>query len=227
MLAHQGKLPHFEQASQQGRRKHQARRRNGGWPYQEAQVTREGPMKIRTSIAAAGLAALATTAAADNLTGTYAGALAGQTRLDDGDVDYKKFTWGFFVGHQFNENAALELGFYKPRAIKDTVYIGTTPIDFTATYSVFALSVLGSVPFSETWSGYARAGVASSKLKLNATSGSQSASDSDTSTDFVYGVGISAALQGVKLRFEYTRITADTKPQTLSVSLAWYFRPKQ
>lgn len=165
-------------------------------------------MKFRKSILAGAVAAICVgSAGAAEGSGFYVGALAGSTDFNFNDVDYSKseFTWGLFTGWQFNKNFAAELGYYKPGSISESDGTDSAKI---STHTI-ATTLIGSYPFNDKWSVFARVGAAFPKVKVSANFDGGSDSASDSSTELLYGGGVGLALNRVQLRLEYQRVDSD------------------
>jgi opacity protein-like surface antigen len=145
--------------------------------------------------------------------GFYVGALAGLTGFHLSDSNYNKsaFTWGLFTGWQFNKNFAAELGYYTPGSISESLGADSVKI---STHTI-ATTLIGSYPFNDKWSVFARLGAAFPKVKATVNIGGESDSASDTSTELLYGGGVGLALNRVQLRLEYQRVESDLMDASL------------
>lgn len=148
--------------------------------------------------AALGLAAFGAQAADGGKTGFYAGAGVGQSFVDEGAYDDEDTAFSAFGGYQFHRNFALEAGYTDFGKIKPA---GTGP-DLEA--QSVSLTAVGILPFTEKFSGYAKAGF--QRWDLDKAIPGLTGSLDDSGTDPVYGAGLQYRFNDtVALRAEYTR----------------------
>jgi len=127
-------------------------------------------------IAAAALATLASSAFAATPNTFYAGVDAGSTKIDDfGD---NKGSYGAFLGYNFHENFAAEIG--ARRLGSWTVFGADVDAD------QYQASVIGTLPLQNNFNVFGRLGY--NKLKANASYNGQSADADDSGV--LYGVGV-------------------------------------
>jgi OOP family OmpA-OmpF porin len=128
--------------------------------------------------------------------GFYAGAGVGQSFVDEQQYDDEDTAFSVFGGYQFNKYFALEAGYADFGKIEpegaDTAY----------------LTAVGSVPITERFSAYAKAGFHRWNLDTELP-GLVSSSD-DSGTDPTYGVGVQYRFtDNVALRGEYSRFEVE------------------
>lgn len=114
----------------------------------------------------------------------YAGADVGRTKIDgirDRDTSY-----GAFAGYNFHQNFAVEGGY---RVLADKEWRSGT-VRASGKVDQLSLSVIGSLPVSESFSVYGRLGL--NRLEAKATLDNLSAKDDETKA--LYGVGVSYAI---------------------------------
>jgi OOP family OmpA-OmpF porin len=156
---------------------------------------------MRAVVLAAALTAAAPAPAQD--TGFYAGGALGQAKAKDfcsqitaggfvGGCDDKDTAWKIFGGYQLNPNLGVELGYVD---LGDFTANGTVlgaPVSASAEAKGFELVGVGSLPFTQQLSGYAKAGAFRWDVDTRTTVGSAG----DKGTDFTYGLG---------LKYDFTR----------------------
>ena len=145
-------------------------------------------MMKKIAIAIAAIASMtASTAFADAYIGGGIG--QGHVNLDcEGAATCKTTNTGYkiFGGYKFTPNIAGEVTYFdfgKARAADPGL-----SLDLKATGFGLGVAFLGD--FAPQWSGVARLGIASNKVKASATLGSLAGSDSETSTNAYAGFGI-------------------------------------
>jgi len=130
--------------------------------------------------------------------GFYAGVGAGQSSVDERGYDDEDTAFSAFGGYQFNRYFGLEAGYadfgkLEPRAVGERV-------DANSAY----FTAIGTLPFTDRFSGYARAGV--QRWDLDRAVPGLTGSNDDNGNDPVYGVGLQYRFNDhVALRGEYTR----------------------
>ncbi len=154
-------------------------------------------MLSRTLLAALlGAAAFGAQAAEDH--GFYAGAGAGQSFVDEGAYDDEDTAFSAFGGYQFNRYFGLEAGYADLGELES----GTAGAALEAGSAY--LTAVGTLPFTEKLSGYAKAGM--QRWDLDTAIPGLAGTGDDTGTDPVYGVGLQYRLtDAVALRGEYSR----------------------
>ena len=130
--------------------------------------------------------------------GFYAGAGVGQSFVDESNYDDEDTAFSVFGGYQFNRYFGLEAGYadfgkLEPRG---------TGAELEAN-SVY-LTAVGTVPFTDKFSGYAKAGF--QRWDLDRAIPGLTGTAKDDGTDPVYGLGLQYRFNDlVALRGEYTR----------------------
>jgi OOP family OmpA-OmpF porin len=148
--------------------------------------------------AALGLAAFGAQAADGDKTGFYAGAGVGQSFVDEGAYDDEDTAFSVFGGYQFHRNFAVEAGYTDFGKIAPS---GVGP-ELEATSA--SITALGILPFTEKFSGYAKAGF--QRWDLDSAIPGLTGTSDDNGTDPVYGAGLQYRFNDtVALRAEYTR----------------------
>ena len=109
---------------------------------------------LTRSILAVALGAFALGAQADERPGFYAGAGAGQAMIDDGALDDEDTAFSAFGGYQFTPYFGLEAGFADFGEIEPLGSAGPK-LEGDSGYLV----AVGTVPFTDSFSAYAKAGV--------------------------------------------------------------------
>ena len=138
--------------------------------------------------------------------GFYAGAGVGQSFVDEGIYDDEDTAFSVFGGYQFNRYFALEAGYADFGKIEADVLAPELEAD-----SAY-LTAVGSLPITEQFSAYAKAGFHA--WNLDAELPGLIDSD-DSGTDPTYGVGLQyrftdlIALRGEYSRFEVEDADAD------------------
>jgi OOP family OmpA-OmpF porin len=139
--------------------------------------------------------------------GFYIGADVGNSNAS---VDYQGYSssksdvaWGIHGGYKFSPYLATEIGYRDFGKFEDN-FSNTAKLSLEA-QAVHA-SVIGSYPFTETFSAYGRLGIASVKATAKATAGYRFAQDDKTETKALFGIGAQYAFnKNFSLRTEYTQ----------------------
>lgn len=179
---------------------------------------------MRKLIVSAALLSVSVGAYAQQPIGPYIGALVGSadTSIEvDEDYTYKTdlFTWGAMAGWQITPHFAVEAGYLKPNAIKESV--GEDSL--TGKFHAWTATVVLSWPMSERWSVHARAGGIVATEKYSATIDGLNYSYSDDTSEITYGAGISTMWDGARLRLEYQRAEFDYgKVGVISLGINWF-----
>lgn len=158
-----------------------------------------------TAIAAP--AAIAAEMAAGD-TGWYAGLSAGRADYKDacdgfpGSCDDDDTAWKVYGGYQFTKNWGVEFGYVDFGEIKGTVpAVGTIKTEADG----WTLSGVGTLPFSNNFSGFAKLGIIRADVDTKVT-GVFAGSASDSSTDWTFGLGVKYDFtQNVGLRVEWEK----------------------
>ena len=156
---------------------------------------------LTRSILAVALGAFALGAQADERPGFYAGAGAGQAMIDDGALDDEDTAFSAFGGYQVTPYFGLEAGFADFGEIEPLGSAGPK-LEGDSGYLV----AVGTVPFTDSFSAYAKAGV--NVWDVEASIPGLVADDSGT--DPTYGLGLQYRFtDNVALRGEYSRFEID------------------
>jgi OOP family OmpA-OmpF porin len=164
-------------------------------------------MLSRALLAAAlGVSALSAQAADK---GFYAGAGVGESIVDEQAYDDSDTAFSLFGGYQFNRYFALEAGYADFGKIEPD----TTGPSLEA--DTFYLTAVGSVPITDKFSAYAKAGFHRWNVD-DAIPGLTGTSD-DSGTDPTYGVGVQYQVSDkIALRGEYSRFEMEDLDQDLA-----------
>jgi OOP family OmpA-OmpF porin len=152
------------------------------------------------SLALAGTASAAQAAEHDH--GFYAGVGAGSSFVDERNYDDEDVAFSVFAGYQFNRYLGLEAGYadfgeLKPRGEGDR-------LEADSAY----LTLVGTLPITERFSAYAKAGV--HRWDLDTALPGLTGSRDDNSTDPTYGIGVQYRFNDLfSLRGEYSRFEVD------------------
>ena len=134
--------------------------------------------------------------------GFHVGAGVGQSLVDEAGYDDEDTAFSVFGGYQFNRWFGLEGG-YADLGKLETSGIGRD-IEASSVY----LTAVGTVPFTDTFSGYAKAGF--QRWDLDTALPGVTGTTDDNGTDPVYGVGLQYRLNDkVALRGEYSRFEVE------------------
>lgn len=153
------------------------------------------------------ISAAAFGAQAAETTGFYAGAGAGQSLVDEASYDDEDTAFSAFGGYQFNRWFGLEAGYADFGQLEP----GIAGADLEAS-SVY-LTAVGTLPFTEKFSGYAKAGL--QRWNLDTAIPGLTGTADDSGTDPTYGVGLqyrfndTVALRGEYSRYEIEDLDAD------------------
>ena len=157
------------------------------------------------TVLAAALGALSFGAQAAEPVGFYAGAGVGQSMIDEGVIDEEETAFQVYGGYQLHPNWGFELGYtdFGKAEYGDVASLEADTVSLVA---------VGTLPFTDKFSGYAKAGVHSWDADARAAG---VGSASDDGTDPTYGVGLqyrftdSVALRGEYSRFELEDVDVD------------------
>ena len=131
-------------------------------------------------------------------TGWYAGVGAGQALVDERGYDDEDAAFSVLGGYQFHRNFALELGY------TDFGKLEPRGEGANLEASSVSLAAVGILPFTEKFSGYAKAGF--QRWELDRAIPGLTGTAKDDGTDPVYGVGLQYRFNDLfALRGEYTR----------------------
>lgn len=131
-------------------------------------------------------------------TGFYAGAGVGQAQVDESAYDDEDTAFTVFGGYQFNRWFGIEAGYTDLGALETR----GTGRDLEA--STVHVTAVGSVSFTDRFSGYAKAGF--QRWDLDSALPGVTGTTEDSGTDPTYGLGVQYRLtDAIALRGEYNR----------------------
>lgn len=134
-------------------------------------------------------------------TGWYAGLGVGQSLVDERGYDDEDTAFSAFGGYQFHRNFALEAGYTDHGKLKPDG--AGQNLDATSA----SLAAVGIVPFTDRFSGYAKAGFNRWDADADVPGIGRV---SDDGTDPTYGLGLQYRFTDtVALRGEYSRFEMD------------------
>ena len=149
------------------------------------------------SVLALALGALSFGAQAAEPTGFYAGAGVGQSIVDEWFADDEDTGYQVFGGYQFTPYFGLEAAYTDFGDVDATGGAGRLEAD------TLSLTAVGTVPFTDRFSAYAKAGFHSWDAELSAPGVGRV---DDDGTDPTYGLGLQYRFNDtVALRGEYSR----------------------
>lgn len=134
--------------------------------------------------------------------GFYAGAGVGQSYVDERDYDDEDTAFSVFGGYQFNRYFGLEAGYadfgkLEPRGT-------SSELEASSVY----LTAVGTVPFTDNFSAYAKAGF--QRWDVDTAIPSIIGNDDDSGTDPTYGLGLQYRFTDhLALRGEYSRFEVE------------------
>jgi len=140
-------------------------------------------------------------------------------RCDDSDSAYK-----IFAGYNFSKNWGME-GAYTD--------LGEYSIGYSSfgrngkaksEVDAYSLAIVGTLPVSDSFDLFAKAGMYTGNADVRATFGTQVSTDDDYGTDGLVGVGVGYSFtDSVAVRAEWERYLADTDIDLLSAGLVFSF----
>lgn len=131
--------------------------------------------------------------------GFYAGVGAGQSSVDEQRYDDEDTAFSVFGGYQFNGWFGLEAGYSDLGKLEPRGNLGR-PLEAGSV----SLTAVATVPFTDKFSGYAKAGV--QRWDLDRALPEVTRTRDDSGTDATYGVGLQYRFTDkVALRGEYSR----------------------
>lgn len=147
-----------------------------------------------------GAAAFGAQAAEDQ--GFYAGAGVGQSFVDEAPYDDEDTAFSAFGGYQFNRYFGVEAGYVDLGKLEPQG--AGNELEASSTY----LTAVGTVPFTDKFSGYAKAGF--QRWDLDTPVAGVTGTADDSGTDPTYGVGLQYRFtDAVALRGEYSRFEVE------------------
>lgn len=154
---------------------------------------------LSRGLVAAVLGMAALSAGAAEQPGFYVGAGAGQAMIDDGALDDDDTAFSAFAGYQLNPYFGLEAG-YADLGKTEPLGSAGPELEADAAYLV----AVGTLPFTDRFSGYAKAGYSDWNVDTSITG------VSDDGNDPTYGLGLQYRFtDAVALRGEYSRFEID------------------
>lgn len=130
--------------------------------------------------------------------GFYVGAGAGQSFVDETGYDDEDTAFSAFGGYQFNRWFGLEAGYVDFGELEPEIDGGS--LEASSVY----LSAVGTLPFTDKFSGYAKAGF--QRWDVDTAIPGLSGTADDNGNDPTYGVGLQYSFtDAVALRGEYSR----------------------
>src|SRR3546814_18173329 len=169
-------------------------------PLQESRTMSKNKMLSRALFAALGGAATFGAQAAEE-PGFYLGAGAGQSFVDETGYDDEDTAFSAFGGYQFNQWFGLEAGYADLGELEP----GVAGQSLEASSAYF--TAVGTLPFTDKFSGYAKAGF--QRWDLDTSIPGLAGTGDDGGTDPTYGLGLqyrftdAFALRGEYSRFEF------------------------
>ncbi len=156
---------------------------------------------LTASVLALALCGLSFGAAAAEPVGFYAGAGVGQSFVDEPFADDEDVGYQVFGGYQFHPNFGIEAAYTDFGDVDLRGNAGTLEAD------TWSLTAVGTLPFTDRFSGYAKAGFHSWDAEARAAGLGRA---SDDGTDPTYGLGLQYRFtDSVALRGEYSRFEMD------------------
>lgn len=156
---------------------------------------------LAASVLALALGTLSLGAQAAEPTGFYAGAGVGQAMVDESFVDDEDVGYQVFGGYQFNSYFGVEAAYTDFGAVDLSGNVGKLEAD------TWSLVAVGTLPFTDKFSGYAKAGFHSWDAEVSAPGIGRA---DDDGTDPTYGLGLQYRFNDtVALRGEYSRFELD------------------
>lgn len=158
--------------------------------------------------------------------GFYAGGSVGSASLSDDfdgfDIDSDSTAFRLTAGWQFNDYFSLEGGYHNFGAFDQTFIVGGQTIDVSLDADGFTLGGTGSLPVSERFALYGRAGAFFWDGDAEINNVSQARPED---TNLYLGLGASFALAGrLKLIADWTRYKLeDTESDVISLGLTYRF----
>lgn len=156
---------------------------------------------LAASALALALGALSLNAQAAERPGWYAGVGVGQSMVDEWFADDEDIGFQVYGGYQFTPYFGLEAGYTDFGDVDVTGGVGELDAD------AFSLVAVGTVPFTDRFSGYAKAGFNRWDADADVPGIGRV---SDDGTDPTYGLGLQYRFtDNVALRGEYSRFEMD------------------
>ncbi len=156
---------------------------------------------LAASVLALALGAVSFGAHAADPDGFYVGAGAGQSMIDEDFADDEDTAFQVFAGYQFNRYFGAEAAYTDFGKVDVTGNVGELEADS------WSLVAVGTVPFTDRFSGYAKAGFHDWDAELDVPAVGLA---DDNGTDPTYGLGLQYRFtDNLSLRGEYSRFEMD------------------
>jgi OOP family OmpA-OmpF porin len=176
-------------------------------------------MNAKKSLSWIGIAAVLSCAAPGAFAqdaGFYVGGALGQSSFKDacgGDptllvlsCDDKDSAWKIFGGYQFNKNFGAEVGYVDLGKATGSLIVLGLPGGASIKAKGFEFMGVGTLPFTDKISGYAKAGLFRWDVDADAYVSFLPVSTSDNGTDFTFGLGVKYDFtKNIGARLEYQR----------------------
>lgn len=165
----------------------------------------------------------AVTANAQEKSAVYVGVGVGQATIEEEvfSATYDASSTGFkvFGGYQVNPYFGAELAYLDTGTAEDTLF----GVKVEASATALQVSLLPTLPVSESVSLYARLALLAWELEAQGTQGNVVASIKDDGNDFSWGVGATFVNGALGFRLEYERADIDETTFDL-ISAGVFFR---
>ena len=152
---------------------------------------------LSRGLVAAVLGMAALSAGAAEQPGFYVGAGAGQAMIDDGALDDEDTAFSAFAGYQVNPYFGLEAG-YADLGKTEPLGSAGPELEADAAYLV----AVGTLPFTDRFSGYAKAGYSDWNVDTSIAGVSDDGNDPTSGLGLQYRFTDAVALRGEDSRFE-------------------------
>lgn len=135
------------------------------------------------------------------------GAATSATSADEEDVGFK-----LFAGYRFHPNFAVEGGYFNLGKFNTTTVTTGPPLTIAGEAkndNGFNLDLVGIVPFDDSFSGFARVGVQTSKTTVSGAAVGVAVSTSESKTSYKAGLGLQYNFTknvGARLEWERYRV---------------------
>lgn len=121
-----------------------------------------------------------------------------------GKCDDKHTAWKLYGGYEFNKNFGAELGYVDLGRTKASGNAFGLPVSAKADVNGFELVGVGTLPLSDQFSLFAKAGLFRADVDVKSTVAGASAKESDHSTDLTIGAGLKFNItKNVAARLEF------------------------
>ena len=182
---------------------------------------------MRTVLITALLLAGAPSAMADEHTGFYFGAGAGQINVEipgflpGVPFDESANVWKGFAGWNFNENFALEGAYIDAESVDQNFGSG---IRATVDGEVLQLSAIGTYWFNDYLELHGRVSADKYDSRTELTNGFVTLASNDDGTELGFGGGIGAVWDRALFRLDYEQADLeDSETRLVTLSIGWRF----